>query len=98
MKKIFLSLSLLALSGLSANAQTGSEILNHQINLNNNWSNLNVTVDTVGGDVAAQGAAGGNLVDITTMNDTKVTNNQNVGFDAAIGSNINLNANKVWGS
>jgi len=98
MKNVFLCLSLLALTGLSASAQTGSQILNHQINLQNNWSNLNVTVDTVGGDVAAQGVAGGNLIDITTMNNTTVNSNQNVGFDAAIGSNINLNANKVWGS
>jgi hypothetical protein len=79
-------------------SQGGSQILNNQINLQTNWSNLNVTVDTVGGDAVAQGAAGGNLIDITTMNNTRVQNSQIVGQDAAIGSTINMDANKVWGS
>jgi hypothetical protein len=52
----------------------------------------------VGGDVAAMGAAAGNLVDITTMNNTFVNNSQIVGPKAVIGSNINLDANNVWGS
>lgn len=76
----------------------GSQILNSQINLQNNWSNLNGSVDTVGGDVVAQGSAGGNLIDITTMNNTKVFNNQIVGPNANIGSNVNLDTNNVWGS
>jgi len=110
--KIFLSASVLALAGTVAMAQpygtwnnmpppgngNGSQILNNQINLDNNWSNLHASVGTVGGDVAVQGAAGGNLIDITTMNDTKVFNNQNVGPNASIGSNITLGANNVWGS
>jgi len=109
--KILLSVSLLSLAATSASAQTygtwtdsppppGTEsyVHNQQFNLNNNWSNLNVTADTVGGDVAGRGAAAGNMVDVTTMNNTYVSNNQNVGFDAAIGSNINMNVNKVWGS
>jgi len=79
-------------------SQGGSQILNSQINLQTNWSNLNVSVDTVGGNAVAQGAAGGNLIDITTMNNTRVDNNQIVGHDAAIGSNINMDVNKVWGS
>ena len=77
---------------------SGSHILNNQINLQNNWSNMNVSVDTVGGDVVAQGAAGGNLIDITTMNNTQVLNSQIVGPQSNIGSNISLDANKVWGS
>ena len=52
----------------------------------------------MGGDAVAQGAAAGNLIDITTMNNTRVNNNQIVGPDATIGSNISLDANKVWGS
>lgn len=76
----------------------GSHILNNQINLQNNWSNMNASVDTVGGDVVAQGSAGGNLVDITTMNNTRVLNSQIVGPAANIGSNINLDTNNVWGS
>jgi len=79
-------------------SQGGSQILNSQINLQTNWSNLNVSVDTVGGNAVTQGAAGGNLIDITTMNNTRVDNNQIVGHDAAIGSNINMDVNKVWGS
>jgi hypothetical protein len=98
MKKMLLSVSLLVMTGLSALAQTGSQILNSQINLDNNWSNLHATVGTIGGDVVVQGAAGGNLIDITTMNNTKVLNNQIVGPNASIGSNVTLGANNVWGS
>src|SRR5262249_23699130 len=101
MTKMFRSISLLAPSLVICaclSSQADSQILTHQINLDNNWSNMNVSVDTVGGNVAAQGAAAGNLIDITTMNNTTVNSNQNVGYGAAIGSNINLDANKVWGS
>ncbi|MDP9102742.1 MAG: hypothetical protein M3N05_01890 [Pseudomonadota bacterium] len=112
--KILVAVSVLALSATSALGQTygtwgdqsssqsdggiGSHILNNQINLQNNWSNLNASVDTVGGDVVAQGSAGGNLIDITTMNNTRVFNNQIVGPNSNIGSNVNLDANNVWGS
>ena len=110
--KTLLSASILALAGTVAIAQpsgtwngmtppdngSGSQILNNQINLDSNWSNLHVSVGTVGGDVVAQGAAGGNMIDITTMNNTKVLNNQNVGPNASIGSNITLGANNVWGN
>jgi NDP-sugar pyrophosphorylase family protein len=112
--KILAAVSVIALSATSAFAQTygswgdqsssqseggiGSHILNNQINLQTNWSNLNAQVDTIGGDVVAQGSAGGNLIDITTMNNTRVFNNQIVGPDANIGSNVNLDANNVWGS
>lgn len=103
--KILLSASLLLLSAspslagdTSEQGGDGSNILNTQINLQNNWSNLNVTVDTVGGNVVGQGAAAGNLIDIMTMNNTRVTNNQTVGPGAIIGSNIHMDVNKVWGS
>jgi len=103
--KILLSASFLILSAAPSLAGSteeqggdGSNILNTQINLQNNWSNLNVKVDTVGGDAVAQGAAAGNLIDITTMNNTRVTNDQTVGSGAAIGSNIQMDVNKVWGS
>lgn len=82
----------------SAQNATGSNILNSQINLQNNWSNLNASVDTVGGDVVAQGSAGGNLIDITTMNNTRVNNSQIVGPGSNIGSNVAIDANNVWGS
>jgi hypothetical protein len=82
----------------SGSGSIGSQIVNSQQTTQTNWSNLNGQVDTVGGDVAAMGAAAGNLVDITTMNNTFVNNSQIVGPSAVIGSNINLDANNVWGS
>ena len=94
--KVLLTASLLVLPA-TASLADGSLILNSQINLQNNWSNLNASVNTVGGDVVAQGAAAGNLIDITTMNNTRVFNNQVVGPTAAIGSNISLDASNVGG-
>src|SRR3954465_1750468 len=79
-------------------AGVGSLILNNQVNLQTNWSSLNGSVDTGGGDGVAQGNAAGNLVDITTMNDTRVFNNQVVGPNATIGSSVNLDVNNAWGS
>jgi hypothetical protein len=76
----------------------GSQIQNSQVNLQTNWSNLNGNVDTVAGDVAVQGAAGGNLMDITTMNNTMVNNSQIVGSGASIGSDITSTINNVGGS
>ena len=109
--KILLAASVLALSTSAAFAQgvgawsdpsqqsgVGSQILNNQINLQTNWSSLTGSVDTVGGDVVVQGNAAGNLVDVTTMNDTRVTNNQTVGSNATIGSAVAVDVNNVWGS
>lgn len=109
--KILLAASVLALSTSAAFAQgvgawsdpsqqsgVGSQILNNQINLQTNWSNLTGSVDTVGGDVVVQGNAAGNLVDVTTMNDTRVTNSQTVGSNATIGSTVAVDVNNVWGS
>src|SRR3954453_1451883 len=110
MKNLLLSVSFLVLAVPAAFAQTNgpwidtppppgtqSWIQNHQTNDNTMWSNLNVGGDTVGEDVVGHGAAAGNLLDVTTMNNTHVSTNQNVGPAAAIGSNINMNVNKVWG-
>jgi hypothetical protein len=44
------------------------------------------------------GAAAGNMVDITTMNNTKVQNSQIVGAGASIGSNVNVDVNNVSGN
>jgi hypothetical protein len=106
--KILLAASVLALSTSAAFAQgvgagadqsgAGSQILNNQINLQTNWSSLTGSVDTVGGDVVVQGNAAGNLVDVTTMNDTRVTNNQTVSSNATIGSTVAVDVNNVWGS
>jgi hypothetical protein len=80
------------------NISGGSQISNNQTNLQTQWSNMTGTVDAIGGDAAFRGAAAGNLVDITTMNDTVVANRQIVGPNAAVGSNVDAGANNVWGS
>jgi hypothetical protein len=85
-------------SGGAGASAGGSNILNSQINLQNNWSNLNGSIDTTGSDATATGAAAGNLVDITTMNNTRVNNSQIVGSGASIGSNVNVDMNNVWGN
>jgi hypothetical protein len=85
-------------SGWSDTSGGSSNIINGQVTLQTQWSNLNTTVDSVGGDAAFQGAAAGNLVDIMTMNNTTVQNNQYVGPNAAIGSDINADVSNVWGS
>jgi len=101
--KSLVSASLLLLSAAPSLADgpvqpSESYILNNQINLQHNWSTLNVKVDTVGGDVVTQGAAGGNLIDIITMNDTIVNNSQLVDSKASIRSMTTLDAKNVWGS
>lgn len=96
-KTLFAATAFIALSATAAVAD-GSQIMNGQINLQTNWSNLNGNFNTVGGDAVAQGTAAGNMVDITTMNDTRVLNNQVVGPQATIGSNVNVDATNVWGS
>ena len=108
--KALLTASVFVLSTAVAFAQTdssysggvggssGSNIINGQVNLQNNWSNMNGSIDTVAGDANVTGAAAGNLVDITTMNNTRVNNSQIVGSGASIGSNINVDVNNVWGN
>ena len=79
-------------------ASVGSQINNSQSTLQTQWSNLTGSVDTVAGDTAIQGVAAGNLMDITTMNNTAVKNSQVVGPNAAIGSDVNMDVANVWGS
>src|ERR1700712_3056699 len=76
----------------SSSQGSGSQILNNQINLQNAWSNRGGSFNTVGGDAVAQGSAAGNMIDITTMNNTRVQNSQIVGPQANIGSNVNFDA------
>src|ERR1700744_1374983 len=86
------------LTGSWSDGSGGSNVMNGQVNLQTQWSNINTTVDSVGGDAALQGAAAGNMVDIMTMNNTVVNNSQYVGPNAAIGSDINATMSNVWGS
>ena len=76
----------------------GSQINNSQVSNQTSWSNLTGNVDTAGSDVSVDGAAAGNLVDVTTMNNTSVKNSQTVGPNATIASDVNVNVNNVWGN
>src|SRR5665213_3877601 len=67
--------------GTWSDTSGGSNVVNGQVNLQTQWSNLNTVVDSVGGDAALQGAAAGNLGDIMTMNNTVVNNSQFVGLN-----------------
>jgi hypothetical protein len=76
----------------------GSNIVNGQVNLQNTWSNLNGNINSAGSDAVVAGAAAGNLVDITTMNNPVVKTSQIVGAGASIGSNVNVDMNNIWGN
>ncbi|HKQ44505.1 MAG TPA: hypothetical protein VJS47_03850 [Rhizomicrobium sp.] len=88
----------LTAAGTATGALADSLVLNNQINLQHDWSTLNLKVDTVGGDVVTQSAAGGNLVDIMTMNNTTVNNSQFSAPQATIRATTTLDAKNVWGS
>ncbi len=75
----------------------GSQILNGQVMLHTSTSTLNTVVDKVGGDVGIQSVAAGNVVDITTMNDTHVTSDQYVS-SVDISSNLGARVTNVDGS
>jgi hypothetical protein len=78
-------------------ATTGeSNILNGQITFGAQWSTINVHTGAVGGDVIVQGSAGANALDVTTFNDTHVTNYQESG-STNIGSSVNAEIMDVGG-
>lgn len=72
-------------------------ILNGQVDFNVSLSKANVNVEDVGGNAVGQSVAGSNVVDITTMQDTKV-NNQQYSTSSLVSSELNVNANNVGGS
>lgn len=74
-----------------------SDILNGQVDFHIAQSNLNVDTTNVAGNVSQQSVAGGNAVDITTMSNTVVTNNQYVS-SVNIGSNMNTNITNTGGT
>src|ERR1700735_3915840 len=74
---------------------SGSNIVNGQVNLQTNWSNLTGSIDTTGSDATVTGAAAGNLVDITTMNNTRVQNSQIVGSAGSVGSHSQFGGRKA---
>jgi hypothetical protein len=81
-----------------AQAQSsGSEILNGQTDFHLSISNLNVQVSDISGNVAAQSVAAGNTLDVTTMDDTNVTNEQ-YSSSAMIGSTLNASVKNIGGT
>lgn len=80
-----------------SSTDTGSNIINGQVDLHTVTSTLTAVVDTVGGDAAVQSTAVGNALDVTTMNDTSVTNNQYVS-SVEIGSYLGTAVTNVTGS
>jgi hypothetical protein len=81
----------------SSNSASGSQILNGQVQLNSAISTLNTTIDHTGGDVGVQSVAAGNVVDITTMNDTTVESSQYTNA-AQVTSTANATIANVAGS
>lgn len=75
----------------------GSQILNGQVSLHTSISTVQAVVDNVGSDVGVQSVAAGNVVDITTMNDTHVTSDQYTS-SVDISSNLGARVTNVAGS
>ena len=67
------------------------------MNFNATVSTLNTSAYSIKGDVVGQSVAGGNAIDITTMNDTIVTNNQ-YNKSTTIDSTINAGVGNISGS
>ncbi len=86
----------LPLSQAFAGSST-SEILNGQVDFHVDHTNLNLNVMDAAGNVSGQSVAGGNAVDITTMNNTNVTNNQYVS-SVSISSDLNANVKNTGGT
>jgi hypothetical protein len=80
-----------------ADGSSESEIVNGQINLDSIWTNNNMQVDNVNGDVNGSASAVGNAFQAVTMNNTTVDNNQ-YASGAAIGADMNAMVTNVNGS
>ncbi|HTQ13776.1 MAG TPA: hypothetical protein VMH86_07865 [Rhizomicrobium sp.] len=91
------ALTILPLSLAYAGGSSESNILNGQVDFHTAQSTLNVDTSNVAGNVAQQSVAGGNAVDITTMNNTEVTNNQYVS-SVDVSSHMNANVTNTGGT
>jgi len=93
------TLTLLTASAYADSSNDGgtSNILNGQVNLNNQTATLNLNSSNVQGDMTGGAAAGGNAIDVTTMNNTNVINNQYVSTKN-IDSDVYANVDGVGGS
>jgi hypothetical protein len=72
-------------------------VLNGQVDLNNSNTKLNLDVLNTSGSVSGASVAGGNAVDITTMSNTDVTNNQYVS-GVSISADVNAGVKNVSGA
>lgn len=91
------ALAILPLSLACAGGSTDeSNIVNGQVTFSNSISHVNVDVGNVWGDVSGQSVAGGNSLDVTTMNDTTVTSEQYT-QSGAIAADLNGNARAIGG-
>ena len=86
-------LTLMSASAFADGSNDGgvSNILNGQVNLNNQTATLNLSSTNVQGNISGGATAGGNAIDITTMNNTNVINNQYVStqnIDADVYANL----------
>jgi hypothetical protein len=75
----------------------GSLILNNQTQLNVVTSRVNTDAMEIQGDFVAQSVAGGSALDVTTMQDSWVTNNQFTS-SAAISANLSASVKNIGGS
>ena len=93
------ALTILSLSpGFAGNwTDGGSQILNGQVDLHSSTSSLSTTIDSVHGDANVSSTAGGNAVDITTMNNTDVNSSQYTS-SASIFSDLGARATNIDGS
>ena len=92
-------LTLMTASAFADSSNDGgvSNILNGQVNLNNQTATLNLDTDSVQGNISGAAVAGGNAIDITTMNNTNVINNQYTSTQN-IDSDVYANVTNVGGS
>jgi hypothetical protein len=86
----------MACAGDSTSPPSQSNILNGQIDLHVANSTLDTNVNGAVGNVSAVSASGGNALDVTTMNNTNVDNNQYV-TSVDISANMNANVQNVGG-
>jgi hypothetical protein len=88
---------MLLLSQASAGSSSdGSQILNGQVDLHTSVSTLQTVIGNVGSSVGVQSVAAGNTLDVTTMNDTHVTNDQYVS-SVDISSDLGARVTNVGG-
>src|SRR5580698_8566329 len=92
------ALTILSLSQACAQQNSESNILNGQVDLNSSVSKLTTSVVDTSGNVTLDSTAGGNAVEIVTMNNTNVQTGQFTGGGADIVSIVNANVQNTDGT